>query len=160
MPPLTPWRVFIALAGLLAVLVAMFVAWGPAFQHPEPDSPEPNAVAAAQEASGMARAAPEYLPRDLTAAPGVNNGEVTITWQTPTRPDVVASVVYEGTIHQGSGIGRARAVVTYNGSRVAPRTTLHGLPRAQRICLSVAHVVSVNGRVSNAVSQSVCAVPR
>jgi hypothetical protein len=154
--PLFPARrLLVALGCVLGLFLAMFMAWGPGFQVPDPDGAEPNALAAAQKADGTVAAAPRYLPRNLTVAQGAGAGELTVTWRMPDRPDVVATVVYEA-----AGIARARAVVTYGDAGGLPRTTLHGLPSAQRICLSVTHVVSVNDKVSNAVSQPVCGTPR
>jgi hypothetical protein len=74
----------------------------------------------------------------------------------PTRPDVVATVIYEG-----PGATGARAVLTYDSSpNPSPRATLRGLPSGRRVCLSAAHVVSIDDKVTNAFSRAVCAVPR
>jgi hypothetical protein len=74
----------------------------------------------------------------------------------PIRPAVVATVIYEG-----AGTAKARAYVNYNSSSPAvPQATLHGLARNHRVCLSAAHVVSVDDKVTNAISRPVCAVPR
>jgi hypothetical protein len=74
----------------------------------------------------------------------------------PIRPDVVATVIYDG-----AETARARAIVNYNSSPQAePQTTLHGLPTGRQVCLSAAHVVSIDDRITNAVSRPVCAVPR
>lgn len=148
-------RLLACLAGGLGALLAIFVLWGPASAAPQPDRAGSDAVAAAQQGSGMAPAEGRYGPRDLAAAQGANAGELTVSWRMPVRPDVVATVVYDG-----AGIARARAVVTYDDAQGVPRTTLHGLPRARRICLSVAHLVSVDDKVTNVVSEPVCAVPR
>jgi hypothetical protein len=74
----------------------------------------------------------------------------------PIRPDVVATVIY-----QGPGTTRARAVVTYgSGRKSLPEATVRGLPSGRQVCLSAAHVVSTNDRITNAVSRPVCALPR
>jgi hypothetical protein len=155
-PLISARRLLVCLGGVLGVLLAMFMVWGPAFQDPHPAGAGSNAVAAAQKVSGMAPAAPRYAPKDVAAGQGSNRGELTVTWRMPIRPDVVATVVYVG----AGNPSRARAVVSYRDGRGVPRATLRGLPRAQRICLSVANVVSVNDTVTNAVSKPVCAVPR
>jgi len=86
----------------------------------------------------------------------LGKGELIVTWSMPVRPDVVATVVYEG-----PGAARARAIVNYETSPdAAPRATLRGLPSGQRVCLSVAHLVSIGDLVTNALSRPVCAVPR
>jgi hypothetical protein len=155
-PLISAVRLLVCLGGVLGVLLAMFMLWGPAFQEPPPAGAGPDAVAAARKVSGMAPAALRYAPQDVAAAQGSNSGELTVTWRMPIRPDVVATVVYVG----AGNPSRARAVVSYSDGRGAPRATLRGLPPAQRICLSVANVVSVNDTVTNAVSPPVCAVPR
>lgn len=155
-PLISARRLLVCLGGLLGVLLAIFVLWGPASQVPDPDGAGPNAVVAAQRAAEMAPAARRYLPRDLAASQGPDTGELTVSWRMPVRPDVVATVVYD----RAGTTPRARAVVTYNDASGVPRATLHGLPRAQRICLTVAHLVSVGDKVTNAVSEPVCAVPR
>lgn len=71
------------------------------------------------------------------------------------RPDVVATVIYDG-----AG-AKARAIVNYDTSpRAAPQATLRGLPSGRRVCLSAAHLISLDDRVTNAVRRAVCAVPR
>ena len=73
----------------------------------------------------------------------------------PTRPDVVATVIY-----QGAGT-RARRIVSYRTSpKAVPEATLRGLASGQRFCLSAAHLVSLDGAVIHALSPVVCAVPR
>jgi hypothetical protein len=107
-------------------------------------------------AATTAQAADKYAPKALGVAPGHGRGELIVTWRMPIRPDVVATVVYEG-----AGTARARAVVSYNSSpEDVPQATLRGLPTRQRVCLSAAHVVSIDDKISNAVSHPVCAVPR
>jgi hypothetical protein len=142
---------------VLGVLLTMFLLWGPGFQDRAPVGGEPKGLAVAQQSSVMTAAPARYAPHDVAVARGTSTGDMSVTWRMPIRPDVVATVVYEdaGTIR-----ARARAVVSYNGAGGVPRVTLHGLPRRQRVCLSVAHVVSVNDRVTHAISQQVCAVPR
>lgn len=89
--------------------------------------------------------------------PGQAKGELIVSWDKPIRPDVVATVIYEG----ADMAPKARAMVSYGTTEQAlPRTTLRGLPSGQRVCLSAANLVAQGGRVSRAVSQPVCAVPR
>jgi hypothetical protein len=87
---------------------------------------------------------------------GRREGELIVTWRMPVRPDVVATVIYDG-----AGTARARAIVTYNSSpQAVPQTTLRGLPTGIQVCLCAAHVISIDDKVTNAVSRPVCAVPR
>ena len=73
----------------------------------------------------------------------------------PVRPDVVATVISEG-----SGTSRARAIVTYGSPPAVHSATLHGLPAGRPVCVSATHVVSVSDKVTNLMSAPVCAVPR
>jgi len=74
----------------------------------------------------------------------------------PIRPDVVATVIFEG-----PDVAKARGVVNYVTSPdAAPQATLRGLPSGQRVCLSVAHLVSLDKVVINAVGRPGCALPR
>jgi hypothetical protein len=88
-------------------------------------------------------------------AQGQNRGELIVTWRMPIRPDVVATVIWEG-----SGTTRARAIVTYGSRPGVPAATLRGLPAGRRVCVAATHIVSVADRVANVVSTPVCAVPR
>ena len=85
---------------------------------------------------------------------GSNHSELIVSWTMPIRPDVVATVIYDGS---GS---KARAMVSYTGAKAVPQVTLRGLPSGQQVCLSAAHQVSLNDVVTNARSPIVCAVPR
>ena len=74
----------------------------------------------------------------------------------PIRPDVVATVIFEG-----PDVAKARGVVNYGTSPdAAPQATLRGLPSGQRVCLSVAHLVSLDTVVTNAVGRPGCALAR
>ncbi len=87
--------------------------------------------------------------------PGPDKGELIVSWGMPTRRDVLATVIYEG-----AG-ARARAVVRYAASpRPVPEATLRGLASGQQICLSAAHLVSMDDVVTQSLSPVVCAVPR
>jgi len=154
--PISARRLLAILGGTLGVLLAVFTAWGFAGTAPDRNTPGSAARPGAEPAAaGAAPAADRYTPTGLVVAQGDNRGELVLTWTMPVRPDVVATVVYEGT-----GRARARTMVSYNGPLVTPRATLQGLPRRQRVCLSAAHVVSVDDQVTHAVSRPVCAVPR
>lgn len=154
-PPNSARNLLVILGGVLGILLAVFTALGFSFHGSEPDGALPNAVAQTGAAT-TAQAADKYAPKALGVAPGHGRGELIVTWRMPIRPDVVATVVYEG-----AGTARARAVVSYKGSpEDVPQATLRGLPTRQRVCLSAAHVVSIDDKISNAVSHPVCAVPR
>ena len=161
--PISAGRLLVILGGALGVLLAVFLAWGFTSRGSEPDGIAPNAAthtmtqAGTQAgAGGTVRAADKYAPQGLAVAQGHNRGELIVTWRMPVRPAVVATVIYEGT-----GTTRARAVVNYSSSPPSvPQTTLHGLPTRQRVCLSAAHVVSIDDKVTTAISRPVCAVPR
>ena len=149
-PPVSSRRLLLILGGALAALVTIFT-WG--FLHPaaEPDQPSPSAGAVR-----TAQAAARYTPRNVVVAQGPAKGEVTVSWSMPIRPDVVATVIYEG-----PGAAKARAILNYDTSPAAvPRATLRGLPSGQQVCLSVAHLVSLDDVVTNATSEPVCAVAR
>ena len=86
---------------------------------------------------------------------GRDKGELIMSWDMPTRRDVLATVIY-----QGAG-ARARAIVNYGTSPQAPpEVTLRGLASGQQICLSAAHLVSMDDVVTHSLSPVVCAVPR
>jgi len=162
-PPISAARLLVILGGALGVLLGVFLAWGLTSHGSEPDGIAPNAVAhtraqtrAQTRAAGAVQAADKYAPQGLAVAQGHNRGELIVTWRMPIRPAVVATVIYEG-----AGTPRARAIVNYNSSpQGVPQTTLHGLPGRQRVCLSAAHVISIDDKITNAISRPVCAVPR
>lgn len=163
MPTISARRLLVILGGAFGVLLAGFMTWGFSFHGSKgvaPDAPRTIAQTIAQSgaqsrAGGAAQAARRYTPEGLVVTQGNNQGELIVTWRMPIRPDVVATVIYEGT-----GPARARAIVNYNGSpQGVPQATLHGLPK-QRVCLSAAHVVSISDKITSAVSRPVCAVPR
>jgi tRNA A-37 threonylcarbamoyl transferase component Bud32 len=147
-PPVNTSRLLFILGGTLGVLLAAFTAWG--LNHPVAEADRlPTAVAAAAPADNR------YTPKDLVVTPGPDRSELVVSWTMPIRPDVVATVIYEG---KGS---KARAIVNYDTSPgAAPRATLRGLASGQQVCLSAAHLVSVGDVVTNALSRLVCAVPR
>jgi tRNA A-37 threonylcarbamoyl transferase component Bud32 len=150
-PQIASRRLLVILGGALAVLLALFTTWGLVQPAAEPDQPSPST-----EAARAAQTAARYTPKNAVAAQGTSKGELIVTWSMPIRPDVVATVVYEG-----PGAARARAIVNYETSPDAsPRATLRGLPSGQQVCLSVAHLVSLDGSVTNAQGRPVCAVPR
>ena len=160
-PSISVGRLLVILGGALGVLLAVSMAWGFTFHVSEPHGIAPDAVAhtrahteAQTGAAGAVQAADKYVPQGLTVAQGHDRGELIVTWHMPIRPAVVATVIYEG-----AGTTRARAIVSYNNSPPGvPQTTLHGLPRRQRVCVSAAHVISIDDKVT--ISSPVCAVPR
>ena len=78
-----------------------------------------------------------------------------MSWNMPIRPEVVATVIY-----QGPGTARARATFNYGTSpTTAPQVTMRGLPGGRTVCVSAAHLVSIDNTITNAVSRPVCAVP-
>jgi tRNA A-37 threonylcarbamoyl transferase component Bud32 len=147
-PPVNTSRLLFILGGTLGVLLAAFTAWG--LTHPVAEADRlPTAVSAASPADNW------YTPKDFVVTPGPDRSELVVSWTMPIRPDVVATVIYEG---KGA---KARAVVNYDTRPgAAPRATLRGLPSGQQVCLSAAHLVSVGDVVTNALSRLVCAVPR
>lgn len=150
-PPIGTRRLLFTLVGALGILLAAFTAWAPSQRTSELDRLSSSAVATA-----AARAAATYAPKGVIVSPGPAKGELIVSWNMPIRPDVVATVIYEG-----AGAARARAIVSYNsGPRVPPGATLRGLPSGQEVCLSAAHVVSLGGLTSDAIDDAVCAVPR
>ena len=153
--PVGTKRLLFALVGVLGVLLAAFTAWAPSQRTPEPDRPPAKTVAAA-----AARAAASYAPKDVVVSPSAAKGELIMSWDMPIRPEVVATVIYEG-IYEGTGSARARAIVTYNNSvRAVPGATLRGLPSGQEVCLTATHVVSLGDVTTDAVDRAVCAIPR
>jgi tRNA A-37 threonylcarbamoyl transferase component Bud32 len=171
-PPISARRLLVLLGGASGLLLAAFTAWGFSLQGSAPDDIRTSALATTAartelhesatvpNPSTLSTGAPEvsgkYAPLGLAVARGQNGGELIVTWRMPIRPDVVATV-----ISGGSGTSRARAIVTYHGSRPgAPATTLHGLPARRPVCLVATHVVLVGDQVASVVSRPVCAVPR
>ena len=149
--PLGARGLLAVLGGAMGVLLTVFTAWGVSSGDSGPDVVPPN-----NAATRSALAAAKYAPRGLAVTKGLRGGELIVTWRMPVRPDVVATVIYDG-----AETARARAVVTYNGSpQAVPQATLHGLPTGTQVCLSAAHVVSIDDKITNAVSRPVCAVPR
>ena len=154
-PAVSARRLLAGLAGALAVLLVVFMAIGSSLQSHQPEGTPGNTTSGAG-AHGAAPTSDKYVPTGVVVTQGQNRGEVVVTWRMPIRPDVVATVIYEG-----SGTTRARAIVTYGGSRKGvPAATLHGLPASRRVCLTATHVVSIDDTVTNAVSRPVCVVPR
>ena len=150
-PPISASRLLLMLGGLLVILMAAFTTWGLSHGGTEPDRTQPSAMA-----RGEVPAAEKYAPKGLVVARGANVGELIVSWTMPIRPDVLATVIYEGT-----DATNARAVVHYgSGRRAVPQNTLHGLPSRRRVCLSAVHLVSLDDKISNAMSRPVCAVPR
>jgi len=153
-PPISVRRLLVILGGTVAALavVAMaFMAWGLSSHRDEPRQNPSNTSAA-----GTGQAAARYAPTGLTVARGLSGGELVVSWNMPIRPDVVATVIY-----QGPGTTRARAIFTYGTSpTTAPQVTMRGLPGGRQMCLSAAHVVSIDNKITNAASPPVCAVPR
>ena len=138
------------LGGTLILLLASFTSWGLTHRAAEPDRLSPSAAA-----SNAAPAAARYTPKNVVVTQGPAQGELLVSWTMPVRPDVVATVIY-----QGAG-AKARAVVTYRtGAKAVPQATVRGLASGQQVCLSAAHLVSLHDVVTNAPSRPVCAVPR
>jgi serine/threonine protein kinase len=135
-PRVNTTHLLFALGLAFVVLLAAFTTWGVTHRAVTP-------------------VASRYSPRDLAVTPGPDKGELTVSWATPIRPEVVATVIYVGTR------SNARAVVSYAaGARPGRQTTLRGLPSGRQVCLSAAHLVSLGDVVTNAPSPTVCAVPR
>jgi tRNA A-37 threonylcarbamoyl transferase component Bud32 len=173
--PLRPTRpvsargLLVTLGGAFGVLLTAFTAWGLSLPGSSPENIPPSAMpgtasqaavltktpAATLTGPTAAQAADRYAPRGLALSRGRNGGELIVTWQMPVRPDVVATVISEG-----SGTSRARAIVTYNSPPDVHAATLHGLPAGRPVCVSATHVASVGDRVTNIMSAPVCAVPR
>jgi serine/threonine protein kinase len=164
--PTSARRLLVGLGGAFGVMLTSFTAWGPGLpgspQEGTPPSTLPRTAArvGAQAAAltgptSPAQATGRYAPRGLAVAQGQNRGELIVTWRMPIRPDVVATVIWEG-----SGTTRARAIVTYGSRPGVPAATLRGLPAGRRVCVAATHIVSVADRVANVVSTPVCAVPR
>jgi len=127
----------VAIPGIaIVVLLAAFATWG--LNH------QPVAPATAR-----------YSPRNVVVSQGPDKGELIMSWAMPTRPDVVATVIYDG-----AGT-RARAMVSYTSSPAAvPEATVRGLASGHEVCLSAAHLVSLDDGVTRALGPVVCAVPR
>ena len=138
-PPISSRHRFLVLCGTLAALLAVSTTWRLAQAATEPDQTSPTYPKAT-----AAQAAARYTPRNAAVAQGQDRGELIVSWAMPIRPDVVATVIYEG-----AGAGKARAIVNYDTSpNAAPRIALHGLPSGQQTCLSVAHLVSTGDSVT------------
>ena len=149
-PPISSRRVLVIVGGALGILLVAFTAWSLTHRATESDELSPRAVAAR-----AAQASARYTPTHLVVAPGPDNGELIVSWTMPARPDVVATVIYEG-----AG-AKARAIVNYDTSPTAgPQATLRGLPSGRQVCLSAAHLVSIGDKVTTALSRPQCAVPR
>ncbi len=143
-------RLLLILGGTLTALLALFTGWGIA--HPATEAGQSRGTVVA----GAAQAAARYTPRNVVVRPGPDKGEVIVSWSMPIRPDVVATVIYEG-----PDVAKARGIVNYGSSPdAAPQATLRGLPSGQRVCLSVAHLVSLDTVVSNAVGRPGCTLAR
>ena len=148
-PPISSRHRLLVLCGTLAALLAVSTTWRLAQAATEPDQTSPTYPKAT-----AAQAAARYTPRNAAVAQGQDRGELIVSWAMPIRPDVVATVIYEG-----AGAGKARAIVNYDTSpNAAPRIALHGLPSGQQTCLSVAHLVSTGDSVT--FSPPVCAAAR
>jgi serine/threonine-protein kinase PknK len=121
----------------IALVALVFTTWGLTRDPPSPG------------ASG-------YSPRSVAVTQGPDKGELIVSWGLPIRPEVVATVIY-----QGAGGRAPRAVVRYETSTHAlPQARLRGLASGQRVCVSAANLVSKDDVVTNAPSPVVCAVPR
>jgi len=150
-PPVGTRRLLLILGGALGILLAAFTTWGLTHRAAEIDRLSPGALTV-----NTAPAAAVYTPKNVFVTQGSDKGELVVSWTMPIRPDVVATVVYEG-----FGAAKARVLINYNTSpKAVPRATLRGLPSGQQTCLSAAHLVSLSDVVTNALSHPVCAVPR
>jgi Protein kinase domain len=149
--PMSARRLLVILGGALAVLLAVFTAWG--VTHREAGADELPGI---RMAGNSAPAAARYAPQNVVLVHGPDKGQLTVSWRMPIRPDVVATVIYEGV-----GAAKGRAIVNYTTPpQGAPKTTLRGLQGGQELCLSVAHVVSVDDLITTALSPLVCTLPR
>jgi len=150
---ISPRRALVIIGGALAVLTAGFTAWVPGLPGSGPGQRTP-----ADATSGSAGTAPadgRYMPRNVVVARGPGRGELVVSWSMPIRPDVTATVIYEG-----PGATRARAIVDYSSHPgAAPAMTLRGLPSGRELCLSVTHLVAVGNQVTSAASRDRCATP-
>jgi len=153
-PPTRNRRRFAILGSAAGVLMAASLAWGLGSRDAGANGITRDASAAG---TGQATTADvRYAPTGLSLVRGSGKGELIMSWSMPIRPDVVATVIY-----QGPGATRARAVLSYDSSPgAAPQATMRGLPSGARVCLSAAHVVSIADKVTHALSSPVCAVPR
>jgi hypothetical protein len=153
-PPVSARRLLVILgrtAAALAAATMAFMVWGPGSHGAKPRQNAANA-----SAPGTGQAAARYAPAGLAVTAGRSAGELVVSWTMPIRPDVVATVIY-----QGPGSTRARAIYNYGTSpTTAPQVTMRGLPGGRKVCVSAAHVVSVDNTITDAVSRPVCAVPR
>jgi hypothetical protein len=148
-PAISSRRRFLVLCGALAALLAVSTAWRLAQPATDPDQMSSSHLTAT-----AAQAAARYTPRNAVVAQGPDRGELIVSWAMPIRPDVVATVIYEG-----ADASKARAIVNYDASpNAAPWVALRGLPSGQQTCLSVAHLVSPGDVVT--FSHPVCAAAR
>jgi hypothetical protein len=149
-PPVSTRRLLLVLGSALGVLLGGFTALGLSPHTARAGRPPPGTLAASAPPAAAA-----YTPQDVVVALGPDRSELIVSWAMPVRPEVIATVVYEG------ARARPRAVVTYgNGRAAAARVTLRGLRSGERVCVSAAHLVSRGDVVSGAASAPVCAVPR
>jgi hypothetical protein len=172
-PRISARRLLGMLGGALGIMLAAFTALGFSLPASARDDIPASALATTSARTELHEAKPavstqstqstrppevsgRYSPRGLAVVRGQTRGELIVTWRMPIRPDVVATVISEG-----SGTTRARAIVTYRGSRPGtPSAVLDGLSPSRRVCVSATHVVSVGDKVASVVSGPVCAVPR
>lgn len=147
--PVSSRRRFLMLCGALAALLAVSAAGRLTQPGTDPEKMSPSHLTAA-----AAQSAARYTPRNAVVAQGPDRGELIVSWAMPIRPDVVATVIYEG-----ADANKARAIVNYDASpNAAPSVALRGLPSGQQTCLSVAHLVSSGDVVT--FSHPVCATAR
>ena len=152
--PVSARRLLVIVGGTVAALAAVlmaFMVWGLGSHRDEPRQSSSSASSA-----GTRQAAARYAPTGLAVARGRSGGELIVSWNMPIRPDVMATVIY-----QGPGTTRARAIFNYGTSpTTAPHVTMRGLPGGRMVCLCAAHVVSIDNKIITALSRPVCAVPR
>ena len=140
-------RVLLTLGALLGILLAAFTGLTDRLE-PDPPEPEPRSPAVTANAPNDTAG---YAPAHVVVRQGVDRGELIVSWTMP-RPEVVATVIYERS-------GAARAIVSYDGPKAVPQVTLRDLPR-RHVCLSAAHLVSIDGGMTSAIGRPVCATPR
>jgi len=155
-PPISARRLLLALGGTMVLLLAAFTAW-----DPNRGTAQPDGVSASPTTVKGAHAVTRYAPTNVVVTRGRGKGELIVSWVMPIRPDVVATVIYEGGGAGRAAKGaRARSIVNYGTDpHAAPQATVRG-PSGQEVCLSAAHVVSLGGSVTSAVSRPACAFPR
>ena len=155
-PPISARRLLLALGGTMVLLLAAFTAW-----DPDRGAGQPDGVPASPSAVKGAQAVTRYAPTHVVVTRGRAKGELIVSWVMPIRPDVVATVIYEGGRTGDAAKGaRARSIVNYGTDpHAVPQATVRG-PSGQEVCLSAAHLVSLGGSVTSAVSRPACAFPR